>query len=465
MTKTTKILPLFILLISAPSLAAIHLTPIQNGKGNLILEKDPKTLVSSLYLVIKTGSAHDPKGKAGLTKLSFDSLLRGTKHRSKDEFFAEVEQLGATLSVHTSYNHTTLYLSVISKNLEPAIQLLAEALLQPSLRKKQINRLLREHKAKLLEARSDIRSLLGRATRRYLYKETSLENHYEGTIPSIKNIRLKTIKNHLRININSSNIIFAVSSNHKEEDIKTWIKKYFAQLPKGMPSTPLTLSNFKKRAGRHFLILPNVGAKTVNVIVTPLQLGPQADFPKWHILSLGSLAFGRGMSSILFNELREKTGWTYTAYGAYSIFDLPRSYGSNFVIFTAPASIYAEKAIPRALELFKNYVNNGVTKNQFDLAAEAIKGSYAFKFAQAKQRLNNRIYSAIDGKKIDSLDLFRKKIDYLKPSDLKNLLQQIHSTENMLIAVTGEPKKMKQLIAKTFPGKKTVVVAADPITN
>ena len=467
MIKLIKTLPLILFLTSTNSLAALKLIPVENRKGNLILEKDPKALVSNFHIVIKTGSVHDPKGKVGLTALSFEALLRGTKNKSKSEFFAELEQLGATVSMDVSYSRTIISLDAISKNLKPAIKLLSEAVLQPGLKKKEIAKLLEEHKAKLMQSRSNIRSLLSHSVRKFLYEGTPLENHYNGSIPSVNKIRLTDIKKRLRNSLNSNNIIFAVNTNLEKNNIKKWIKKYFAVLPNGTVPSPINLSNFKKRKGIHFLILPAPkSSKTVNVILTPIQVGPKADFKDWHILSLGTFAFSRGMSSILFNELREKTGWTYTAYGDYRRFDLPRYYGSNFLILTSPATIYAKKAIPRALELYEQYVKNGLTKKQFGLASDAIKDSYAFKFAQAEQRLANRIYSTLDGAKIDPISLFHKKIDSLEPKDLKNLLQKTENTKDTLIAVTGDPEQMKKILSEAFPHrKKSFHVVKDPITG
>ncbi len=113
------------LLCSSPHAEAALRLRTDGTYPNYLFEQDPKALASSVQLVFQTGSMADPKGKEGLASLAFHSLLRGTKAHSKDQFFAELEKLGASLDVDVGAGRVILSLKTESEKLEPAIQLKA----------------------------------------------------------------------------------------------------------------------------------------------------------------------------------------------------------------------------------------------------------------------------------------------------------------------------------------------------
>ena len=145
------------------------------GKNpNYLFEADPKALASSVQLVFRTGSMADPKGKEGLASLAFRSLMRGTKQRSKEQFFATLERLGASLEVDVGAGRTILSLNTLSENFEPALALMADAVLNPAVSENEISSLKEESNAMLSQELSNNRKILKRVFRQALFRSTSL---------------------------------------------------------------------------------------------------------------------------------------------------------------------------------------------------------------------------------------------------------------------------------------------------
>ena len=107
----------------------------------LLYEEDPSSLVSDIQVVIRTGSTEEPIGKAGLTNLFSELMLRGTKKRDRQSFQSSLEKLGATLSVGVQHDRIVFGGRVIKENTFEFMKLLQEALLQPKFSEAEFNSL------------------------------------------------------------------------------------------------------------------------------------------------------------------------------------------------------------------------------------------------------------------------------------------------------------------------------------
>lgn len=443
--------------------AKLELKKIEENskKGNFLFENDPRALVSSVELVFHTGSAHDLKGKEGIAALAFDSILRGTKGKSRDDFANAIEGLGATIQAGTRYDRTEVSLYTISENLEPAIRLLAEAILEPAVRPKEFEQLKSEHLAKLNQTRSRTTALLFRAFRSELFKDSSLAHSPDGTIKSVASVRREDIRPFLDRHINASNVTVAVNTNVSETKVRTWLEKYFKNLPNGVPAPKIELK-LSQKPGRHLLIFDRKKTTTISTIIGHFS------YPSTYDQSLEAdvgnfILGGGGMVSRLFDELRNKKGWTYGASSGHYL-DSPRKYGSVFTLYTFPATEHYQAAIPRAVEIYSEFVKNGVDRDEFELAKNSMGNSYAFSFAKASSRMSNRLYEFIDGSPFLSVADYRKRLASLTRTKLNRVIQNSYDAENLFIAVAGDKDELIKLKDK-IPGIKSVTILKDPIES
>ncbi len=450
-------------LLSTSAEAKLKLEKVGYGasKGNFLFENDPRALVSSVQLVFHTGSAHDLRGKEGLTALAFDSILRGTTGKSRDAFAAAIEGLGATIQAGTRYDRTEVSLYTISENLEAAIRLLAEAILEPAIRPEEFSQLKGEHLAKLNQTRSRTTALLFRAFRAKIFNGTSLAHSPDGTIRSVESISRRDIRPFLSRHINADNVAVAVNTNVNEAKVRAWLEKYFRRLPKGAPAPTIKIKAAQKK-GRHLLIFDRKSTTTISTIVGHFS------YPSTYNRSLeadiGNFVLGGGgMVSRLFDELRNKKGWTYGASSGHYL-DSPRKYGSVFTLYTFPAAEYYEKAIPKAVEIYENFVKNGVSRDEFKLAKKSMGNSYAFSFANASSRMSNRLYEFIDGSPFLSVSKYRDRLAKLTRPKLNRVIRNSFEAKNLFIAVAGDKDQLVKLKDK-IPGVLSVTILQDPIES
>ncbi len=447
-----------LLLAHIPAQAAITLTSA--GKNtNFLHERDPKALASVVQIIFRTGSLSDPKGKEGLAALAFESLLRGTKGKERKEFFAAVERLGASLSVDVASNRTILSLTSVSDNLQPAITLLAEAVLQPGLRDSEIRSLQDEKVALLQQELSNNRAMLRRIFRQALFRGTALAFPPSGTLDGMRAIQPQDVRDFLAAQIKEKNVVVAAASNHSANAIGSWVTAAFQALPAGeAPAHPEP--TFAPIQARTLYVYERPGSSTTELGLG--HLGIKANHPDREALSLGMYLFGEDMSSRLFQVLRAKNGWTYGAYSSFNYFELPRRHGSGFMVYAFPQAEHTEKLTLKAIELYEDFAKNGITEKELSYAKKSLGNSYAFEFSTSAKRLNNRLYALLDGAPFRSVAQYRSIINGLSRAKMKKVIAGAHQAQDLVFVTVGDPAQINSL-KKSIPNLKNTITVSDPM--
>jgi zinc protease len=131
------------LLLRPPSPAAeVRLPPrteltTANGLKVILARRGPLPLVS-VRLVVRAGSALDPRGKEGLAAFTARLLRRGTAHRSADELNEAVEFVGASLAVGASEDSLTLGLTTPTAHLPEMLKVVAELAAEPAFPEREV---------------------------------------------------------------------------------------------------------------------------------------------------------------------------------------------------------------------------------------------------------------------------------------------------------------------------------------
>jgi len=442
----------------APSAeAALKLATAGKAK-NFLYEQDAKALASNVQLVFRTGSLSDPKGKEGLANLAFEALFHGTKTKARKEFFAATERLGASINSDTDTNRTIISLDALSDNLEPAIGLLAEAVLQPGLKDEEINSLKQEALAQINEELANNRSVLKRVVRQALYRGTPLAFPANGTTEGLNAITPADVRSFLESQVKAGNIVLAVMSNHSEATVKGWIETAFANLADGA-APPAPKLEFTPLNGRRLYTVERPGSSTTEMAIA--QRGYEANYKDRDVLEAGIFVLGGDMSSRLFQELRAKKGWTYGAYAFDRFLGIPRKENGSFLIYAFPATDHTEEATLRALELYRDYVSKGITAKELDFAKRSLTNAYPFKFATSRARLTARLYQFLDGAPLLSVPDYRKELNGITRASLLKAVRKLHDPENVAIVLVGDPAAIAKTKA-TIPNLKETIAIGDP---
>ena len=442
-----------------PAFAAIELHG-SGAKQNFLYEQDSKALATVVQLVIRAGSTSDPKGKEGISDLAYDSLFRGTKNLDRKDFNATLERLGGSIGVDVGTTRTIVTLTVVSENLNAAIRLLSDSVIHPALKDDEIKSLAEEKLASLQLELSSNRSVMKRVFRQAIYQGTTLAFPPEGTIEGMKAIEPSEVRAFLASQVKAENLVFAVSSNRPEKEVRSMIQRAFGAMPEGdTPDAPSL--NPAGPKGRTLYLVERKGSSTTELAIG--ALGIKADRADREVLETGDWVFGEGsMNARLFKILRSQNGWTYGAYSGFGMLDLPRRFGSSYLIYAFPQKEHTEKLAVKAIELYDDYIKKGITAEELSFAKQSMTNSYPFKFATSRSRLSARLYQLLDGAPLHSVGQYRSIINKVTTDGILKAIPKVHNTENLAIVAVGDPDQIEGL-KKAIPNIKNVVKVTDPM--
>ncbi|MFA5112294.1 MAG: insulinase family protein, partial [Desulfobaccales bacterium] len=123
----------------------------------------------TLQLLIKAGTLEDPAGKEGLANLTAALLRNGTKSRTSTKIAEELDFMGAQLSVSGGDDFATVGLTVLKKDLGPALDLVKDVLMNPTFPAAEVQRKVSQFKAALISEEDEPMTVASRAFTKDLY--------------------------------------------------------------------------------------------------------------------------------------------------------------------------------------------------------------------------------------------------------------------------------------------------------
>lgn len=334
----------------------------------------------TLTLGFLTGSAADPPGKEGLARVSARMLRRGADGLSNEQIEDLVDRLGGELGVDAGPSTVSLSSEVISRNLDPFVDLVAKLVGASSFPEEEIGRLVREMQAEIVDSRDSDRSLANRALRRTLFSGHAYGRRVSGSIESLGNITRADVVDWCKRHLTRKNVVVGFSGDIDEARARAIADRILAGLPEGETIVDATPEPTGVR-GRHLVLVDKPDRTQVQLVVGALGTTPHdPDHVAW---SVGNTAFGGTFTSRLMQEVRAKRGWSY---GASSRIGYDRRKDA-FTMWTAPGAADAAACLELELGLVTGVKREGLTEEEVDFVKKYLVRSHAFDVDTARKRV------------------------------------------------------------------------------
>ncbi|MFQ5960728.1 MAG: M16 family metallopeptidase [Candidatus Methylomirabilales bacterium] len=341
---------------------------MKNGLILLVAERRTLPMVT-LQVLVKAGSYQEPKDKAGLANLTAVLLPLGTDSRTALEISEAIEFVGGGLSADASRNHSTLSLTVLKKDLDLGLELLADVLLHPAFREVEIARKVRELKGHISQKQENPGTVASEAFAAALFGDRPYGWPVEGTEGSLDRITRKDVVDFHRRYYLPNNSIVAVAGDVGLEEFRGYMDKYLkgwtpAAVPVVNPGTPAPL------AGREVIKIDR-GVTQANIVWG--HLGIARKNPDYYAISVMNFILGGGgLTSRLMRAIREERGWAYDVHSYFSARLLP----GPFVVGLQTKNETAGPAIDEVLREIQRIREGGVTPEELEEAIGYLTGSF-----------------------------------------------------------------------------------------
>jgi zinc protease len=297
-----------------------------------------------VVLVVRAGTAADPKDLPGLAGFTAEMLKEGTRTRSKRAIVEEIEFVGGTLQTTATADYSAISVFVLKDHLPVAMKLLADVAQNPIFPPREVEKVRENSLNELRLALADAGFLATRQLAHDLYGEHPY-GRVSATEESLGRIQRKDLAAFHGLLYRPDNAILIVAGDADQAQVVKETEKALGRWKPGKPGTAAAAQAGPEPAPQ--------SARTVSLVDRPqsvqsaIRIGNVAlarKDPDWIKFAMTNYILGGSASARLFLELREKQGLTYGAYTRVAARVQPGS-------FVAAAAIRNE-VTPKALTAF-----------------------------------------------------------------------------------------------------------------
>ncbi|MCC9167336.1 insulinase family protein [Pontibacter harenae] len=408
---------------------------LKNGLKVYVVENH-KLPVVSMQLVLD----RDPileGDKAGYVQAAGQMMRTGTKSRSKDQFDEQVDFIGANLS----FNSTGFQASSLKKHLPTLMELTTDALLNPNFTQEELDKIKKQMAAGLAQQKESPDAIANQTRSLLLYGK----NHPYGelmTEETVENIKLQDIQNYynnyFKPNVGYLAVVGDITPKEAKKllskSLKNWKKANINQKQYDLPQQP-------KQTQVVIVDRPSA-VQTALSFTNPAALKPGAEdaIPA----QLMNIILGGSGGARLFNNLREKNGYTYGAYSSISSDEIL----GRFNAYANVRNAVTDSAAMEFLTELSRIRNEKVTEEELNNAKAYITGSYGRGLENPGTVANYALNTAIYGLPADYYANYLKKVEAVTPADIQRVAQKYIRPDQMYIVAVGNASEIAEKLKR-----------------
>jgi len=401
--------------------------------GLRIVTEEEKSVRSAAFGIwVNVGSRDESNSTAGASHFLEHLLFKGTKKRSSLEISSSIEAVGGETNAFTSKEYTCFYARVIDKDLPLAVDVISDLITSSVVRAEDVEA---ERKVVLEEIAmrdDDPSDLIHDLFLEKYYGDTPLGRPILGSVNSIKNMSRNTVFNYYKNRYKPEDLVVAVAGNVKHKKVVQLVEEALSKdefLDQPKKEFKVRTSAQVKVIGRGKVTL--LDKKTEQAHIVYGVPGVAREDKSRFALSVLSSAIGGGMSSRLFQEIREKRGLAYSTY-AYSQ-QFAGSGVLSFYVGCKPDK--AEESIKIIQSILYDIAENGLTQEEIERAKGAVSGALVLSQEDTGSRMTRIGKSELVYGQILSFDEILREVANVTPEQIKEIAHKTLPTSPTLAVV------------------------------
>ncbi len=391
--------------------------------GLRIVTEEISGVRSAAYGIwVNVGSRDESLKTAGASHFLEHLLFKGTKTRSALDISSAIEAVGGEMNAFTSKEYTCFYARVIDSDLPLAIEVISDLITSSVGRQEDVEA---ERKVVLEEISmrdDDPSDLVHEVFSETFYGDTPLGRSILGTTDSIKSLSRNTIFNYYKKRYLPQDIVVAVAGNIKHQKVVDQVIKAMSKddfLEVGKNNFNLRSNSSVKSSAKQSVGLMNRKTEQAHIFLG--MPGVDRNDPRRFAMGVLSAALGGGMSSRLFQEIREKRGLAYSVYSYAQQFA-----GSGFLGFYAGCNpSKATEVVSIMRDVLHDVASNGLTHEELARAQGAVRGTLVLSQEDTGSRMSRIGKSELVYGEIMTFDQILKAVADVSSADIRALADEI----------------------------------------
>jgi predicted Zn-dependent peptidase len=401
-------------------------TVLDSG-ATIVTERMSEVRSVSVGFWFDVGSRDEPDSLAGASHFLEHLLFKGTPSRSAKDIANAFDAVGGDVNAFTGKEYTCYYSRVLNDDLPMALDVLSDMILNSSLNPEELEserRVILEEIAMHEDAPDE---LVHDLFYRSMWDGHSLGRPVLGFNETISAVERDEVAHYWNERYSPENLVVAAAGRLEHDDLVARIEELFGNdrsgqrtLRNGPAPTPRVGTDIHQR--------PTEQAH----MVLGLEGIHRSDEDR-HALTVLDTVIGGGMSSRLFQEVREKRGLAYSVYSYRSLF----ADAGTFAVYAGTTPQNARTVMDIIKKEFASILVDGISESELARAKGHVKGSLVLSGEDPGSRMNRLGRQQITTGEILSIDELIDRFDALTMEDVTRVANRVLGKKDMRLTVVG----------------------------
>ncbi|HHX51851.1 MAG TPA: insulinase family protein [Clostridia bacterium] len=403
---------------------------LKNGV-RIIIEEIPYAHSAVIGLWVRTGSRYENDCNRGVSHFIEHLLFKGTANRTAKQIAEELETLGGSLNAFTAKEYTCLYARVLAEHLPAAVDLLTDMFFHSNFAPEDI---VKERKVILEEIKmyeDSPEELIHDLFATTVWQKHALGYPILGTANSVQGINEKIVLDYFQEYYTPERVVLAVAGKVQQEEVLALLEERYGDWQPG---------KMNERAGETPVPHAEIVFSKKDTEQVHLCLGTpglaQGDDRMYAMMVLNNI-IGGGLSSRLFQEIREQRGLVYSIYSYHA------SYLDTglFIIYagTSPGNVL--EVVELSLKELHRVKTDGITRQELFKTKEQIKGSVLLSMESTSHRMSRLGRTEICFGRVITGEEIVAGIRATKPDEVQQLARDLFQKTQLTLTSIGPSDK------------------------
>jgi predicted Zn-dependent peptidase len=408
-------------------------TTVADSGLTILTEHMPDVRSVSLGFWVGTGSVDEPESIAGASHFLEHLLFKGTERRGAREIAELVDAVGGDLNAFTTKEHTAFYVRLLAETADLGLDILSEIIWGPALRPQELEAerqvILEEILMHCDEPAEEVHDIFNGA----MYPGHPLGRDVLGLDGTVRAVSRDQVAAFHREHYRAANIIVAAAGNIEHDFVVDGVTR---RLERAFGEIGREALAGGQRPGRVAPTAPALGHVVVNRACEQAHLmvgmaGFDRDHEDRQVLNVLDHVLGGGMSSRLFQSIREERGL------AYNVYSYRNGYqgAGDLAVYAGTAPSRAEEVLSLVTEELDKMAAEGVSEEELAAARSHIRGATALGLEDSGARMSRLGRSQLAHGRVPSLAELDAQIAAVTTDDLRRVATKVLGGPRTLVVL------------------------------
>ena len=376
---------------------------------------------------MRAGSRHEVPELNGISHFVEHMVFKGTKSRTAQRIAREVDAIGGNLDAFTGKETVCFNIKVLDDHVPTALDVLSDLVLNPVFAAEEITR---ERGVILEEIKMDEDNpdtLVHEIFMQNFWKDHPLSKPILGTRETVRSFEHNTLLGFFEQRFRAGNMVFSAAGNLEHDGFVELVERHFGSLASGTVASDTVAPQVTPR-----IHLRNKKSLEQVQLCLGVPAPPVADASRYTTLVL-NVILGGGMSSRLFQTVREERGLVYSIYSDLN----PYSDTGSLCVYAGTSADRALQVIDLIMEEFRRLKTEPLQADELRRAKDQLRGNLLLSLESSMSRMSNLARQQMYFERFFGLEEILDKVEGVSEEQVMAMAANLFRSDKVALTLLG----------------------------